>query len=264
MHSGGQKPQRLAITGAPLPSFHWQSSWKADSLENAEFPPLRSFKPLYAFDLEIKRTLHRLRKVRHTITPDSSSSNSIWNFENSNFTTDKSNVFEHQVAGSMENNDRTLKELATLDVVYQPWCIQCPPLEPAQSYELNFMVLQGRSSQALKGVSCGLFHDEAAGDTRGPHQDESVSILPGWGYKRLTVSVADFLQYLGRMFLEKFFSASRTATIRKEIYGIRQHSGETLHKYWKRFNKLCATCPHHQIREQLLIQYFNEGLMMID
>ncbi|RDY10373.1 hypothetical protein CR513_05107, partial [Mucuna pruriens] len=54
-----------------------------------------------------------------------------------------------------------------------------------------------------------------------------------------------------RMFLEKFFSASRTATIRKEICGIR-------------FNKLCATCPHHQISEQLLIQYFYEGLMMMD
>ncbi|RDX79412.1 hypothetical protein CR513_40168, partial [Mucuna pruriens] len=32
-----------------------------------------------------------------------------------------------------------------------------------------------------------------------------------------------------RMFLEKFFLAARTATIRKEICGIRQHSGETLH-----------------------------------
>ncbi|RDX96201.1 hypothetical protein CR513_21176, partial [Mucuna pruriens] len=52
-----------------------------------------------------------------------------------------------------------------------------------------------------------------------------------------------------RVFLEKFFLASRTATIKKEICGIRQHLGETLHK----FNKLCATCPHHQINEQLLI-----------
>ncbi|RDX82099.1 hypothetical protein CR513_37157, partial [Mucuna pruriens] len=34
-----------------------------------------------------------------------------------------------------------------------------------------------------------------------------------------------------RMFLEKFFPASRTVTIRKEICGIRQHTGETLHKY---------------------------------
>ncbi|RDX63756.1 hypothetical protein CR513_57780, partial [Mucuna pruriens] len=37
----------------------------------------------------------------------------------------------------MENNDRTLKELATQYVVYQPWCIQYPQLEPAQSYELK-------------------------------------------------------------------------------------------------------------------------------
>ncbi|RDX73886.1 hypothetical protein CR513_46433, partial [Mucuna pruriens] len=67
-----------------------------------------------------------------------------------------------------------------------------------------------------------------------------------------------------RTFLEKFFLASRTATTRKEICGIRQHTGETLHEYWERFNKLCATCPHHQISEQLLIQYFYEGLSMMD
>ncbi|RDX96576.1 hypothetical protein CR513_20751, partial [Mucuna pruriens] len=66
------------------------------------------------------------------------------------------------------------------------------------------------------------------------------------------------------IFLEKFFPASRTVTIRKEIFGIRQHTGETLHEYWERFNRLCATCPHHQISEQLLIQYFYEGLMMIN
>ncbi|RDX93402.1 hypothetical protein CR513_24339, partial [Mucuna pruriens] len=67
-----------------------------------------------------------------------------------------------------------------------------------------------------------------------------------------------------RTFLEKFFPASRTASIRKEICGIRQHTGETLHEYWERFNKLCATCPHHQISEQLLIQYFYEGLSLMD
>ncbi|RDX90788.1 hypothetical protein CR513_27293, partial [Mucuna pruriens] len=66
------------------------------------------------------------------------------------------------------------------------------------------------------------------------------------------------------IFLEKFFPASKTATIKKEIYGIRQQSGETLHEYWERFNKLCATCPHHQISEQLLIQYFYKGLSMMD
>ncbi|RDX74948.1 hypothetical protein CR513_45225, partial [Mucuna pruriens] len=65
-------------------------------------------------------------------------------------------------------------------------------------------------------------------------------------------------------FLENIFPASRIAAIRKEIYGIRQHTGETLHEYWEHLNKLCATCPHHQISEQLLIQYFYEGLAMLD
>ncbi|RDX98468.1 hypothetical protein CR513_18600, partial [Mucuna pruriens] len=65
-------------------------------------------------------------------------------------------------------------------------------------------------------------------------------------------------------FLEKFFPASRTTTIKKEIYGIRQHPRETLHEHWEKFNKCCAICPHHKISEKLLIQYFYEGLSMMD
>ncbi|RDY01489.1 hypothetical protein CR513_15176, partial [Mucuna pruriens] len=49
-----------------------------------------------------------------------------------------------------------------------------------------------------------------------------------------------------RMFLGKFFPASRTATIKREICGIRQHSGETLHEYWERFNKLQLAIGQHQ------------------
>ncbi|RDX69382.1 hypothetical protein CR513_51508, partial [Mucuna pruriens] len=37
----------------------------------------------------------------------------------------------------MENHDRTLKELTIPNVVYQPWCIKYPQLEPTQSYELK-------------------------------------------------------------------------------------------------------------------------------
>ncbi|RDY02749.1 hypothetical protein CR513_13771, partial [Mucuna pruriens] len=37
-----------------------------------------------------------------------------------------------------------------------------------------------------------------------------------------------------RMFLENFFPASKTTSIRKEICGIRQHNGETLYEYCKR------------------------------
>ena len=60
----------------------------------------------------------------------------------------------------------------------------------------------------------------------------------------------------------KFFPASRVAAIRKDIYGIRQQERENLHEYWERFKKLCASCPHHQINEHLLIQYFYEGLRL--
>ncbi|XP_011001629.1 PREDICTED: uncharacterized protein LOC105108855 isoform X2 [Populus euphratica] len=64
-----------------------------------------------------------------------------------------------------------------------------------------------------------------------------------------------------KIFLEKYFLVSRVANIRKEICGIRQFHRETLSEYWKRFEQLCIQCPHHQILDQLLIQYFYEGLM---
>ncbi|RDX71082.1 hypothetical protein CR513_49612, partial [Mucuna pruriens] len=197
-----------------------------------------SSEPLHAFDPQIERTLHHLRKARHIVTPDSSSSYSIWNSENSHFTTNVSNFSEHQEAGSMENNDRTLKELATPYVVYQSWCIQCPPLEPAQSYELksNLIHLLPKFhglAEALEGVPLGLFHDEAVGNTRRPHQNESVSILPRWSYKRLVLVLFNTWRDMKCMFLETFFPTSRTATIRKEICGIKQHFGDTLHEYWR-------------------------------
>ncbi|RDY06177.1 hypothetical protein CR513_09872, partial [Mucuna pruriens] len=69
-----------------------------------------------------------------------------------------------------------------------------------------------------------------------------------------------------RMFLEKFFLMSKTATIKKEICGTRQHSRETLYEYWERFNKLCATCPHHHISltmmDRSMIDVISGGAMM--
>ena len=41
-------------------------------------------------------------------------------------------------------------------------------------------------------------------------------------------------------------------------------NGETFCEHWERFNKLCATCPQHQITEQLSIQCFYEGLFPMD
>ncbi|RDX82015.1 hypothetical protein CR513_37246, partial [Mucuna pruriens] len=180
-------------------------------------------------------------------------------------------------AGQMENQNRTLKELATPDVVYQPWCIQYPQLEPAQTYELKsglihlfpkFHGLAGEDPHKHHKefhVVCSMIRPSGI-----PEDYIKMKAFPfsldgaakDWLY--LQPTLFNIWGDLKRTFLEKIFPTSRTATIRKEICGIRQHTRETLHEYWERFNKLYATCPHHQISEQLLIQYFYEGLSMMD
>ncbi|RDY03155.1 hypothetical protein CR513_13302, partial [Mucuna pruriens] len=55
-----------------------------------------------------------------------------------------------------------------------------------------------RPPQALKRISCGLFHNEVARDTRGLYQNEGVSIFLRWGCEGLAVSVVGSLQHLGR------------------------------------------------------------------
>ncbi|XP_026416486.1 uncharacterized protein LOC113311916 [Papaver somniferum] len=63
-----------------------------------------------------------------------------------------------------------------------------------------------------------------------------------------------------KVFLENF-PASKAATIRKAISGIEQIVGETLYDYWERYKKLLSSCPHHHISEQLIVQYFYDGML---
>ncbi|GJT13318.1 DNA-directed DNA polymerase [Tanacetum coccineum] len=67
-----------------------------------------------------------------------------------------------------------------------------------------------------------------------------------------------------QQFLKKKFLASRAANIRKDMSGICQFNGEMLYEYWESFKQLCASCPQHQVTDQLLIQYFYEGLLTMD
>ena len=64
-----------------------------------------------------------------------------------------------------------------------------------------------------------------------------------------------------RAFLEKFFPTSRVILLRKRISGIEQNQGESFPTYYERFKTLVASCPQHQIKEEMLIQYFYEGLL---
>ncbi|KAH6759776.1 hypothetical protein C2S51_016725 [Perilla frutescens var. frutescens] len=66
---------------------------------------------------------------------------------------------------------------------------------------------------------------------------------------------------MGRLFLERFFPTTRATSLRKEITGVRQKDSETLHEYWERFKRLCASCSQHGISELLLVHYLYEGLL---
>ncbi|CAL2266116.1 unnamed protein product [Prunus armeniaca] len=89
-----------------------------------------------------------------------------------------------------------------------------------------------------------------------------------WLYSLPSASITTWTA-LASKFLAKFFPAQKTNHIRKEIMGVQQLDGESFHEYWDRFQRLLASCPHHQIEDWLLMQYFYEGLldserMMVD
>nr|KYP41233.1 hypothetical protein KK1_037397 [Cajanus cajan] len=242
---------------------------------------------LHDFDPKIERTLyHRLRS-----RSSQNNNSSIVNFEvviNSTFnfqSCSNSDTFNFQSCSSSEtdskfdimanNRELTLKELVTPNVVYQPWCVQYP--DNQTNYELKsglihllpkFHGLAGEDPHKHLNefhVGCSTMRPQGV-----PEDHVKMKAFPfslddvakDWLYF-LPATITTWNQ-MKRLFLEKFFPASKTTTIRKEICGIRQLNGETLYEYWERFNKLCATCPQQQISEQLLIQYFYEGLTLMN
>ncbi|KAH9716295.1 hypothetical protein KPL71_021412 [Citrus sinensis] len=172
--------------------------------------------------------------------------------------------------------ERTLRELAELDLNQQPLCIQYVDLE------VNFELKSGLIHLLPK------FHGFAGEDPHKHLKEFHVvcSSMKPQGVTEEQIKLRafsfsvdglakDWLYYLPpgsittwnglkRQFLEKYFPASRAANIRKDICRIRQLPRETLYEYWERFKQLCASCPQHQISDQLLIQYFYEGLSLMD
>ena len=176
----------------------------------------------------------------------------------------------------MAANNRTLKELAAPDLDQQPLCIEYPNLDVA--FELKSgMIHLLPTFHGLAGEDPNKhlkeFHVVCSSMKPMGISEEQIK-LRAFPFS-LADSAKEWLYYLPsgtirtwnemkRLFLEKYFPASKAANIRKEICGIRQYNGESLYEYWERFKKLCASCPHHQISEQLLIQYFYEGLMPME
>ncbi|CAN6720947.1 unnamed protein product [Malus baccata var. baccata] len=84
-----------------------------------------------------------------------------------------------------------------------------------------------------------------------------------WLYELAPGTVISW-ESMKRAFLEKFFPTSRVILLRKRISGIQQDEGESFPTYYERFKSLVASCPQHQMKEELLLQYFYEGLLPIE
>ncbi|CAN6692431.1 unnamed protein product [Malus baccata var. baccata] len=84
-----------------------------------------------------------------------------------------------------------------------------------------------------------------------------------WLYELAPGTVISW-ESMKRAFLEKFFPTSRIILLRKKISGIQQEEGESFPTYYERFKSLVASCPQHQMKEELLLQYFYEGLLPLE
>lgn len=173
----------------------------------------------------------------------------------------------------MALNNRTLKELAAPTLEQQPLSIEYPQLKVAFEIKSGMIhILPTFHGFVGEDPNKHLkeFHVVCSNMKPIGISEEQVKL------RAFPFSLADnakeWLYYLPsgtittwnemkKLFFEKYFPTSKATNIRKEISGIRQQNGEILYEYWERFKKLCASCPHHQISEQLLIQYFYEGLL---
>ena len=84
-----------------------------------------------------------------------------------------------------------------------------------------------------------------------------------WLYE-LALGTVTSWENMKRAFLEKNFPTSRVILLRKRISGIQQNQGESFLAYYECFKTLVASCPQHRMKEELLIQYFYEGLLPIE
>ncbi|CAN6711680.1 unnamed protein product [Malus baccata var. baccata] len=84
-----------------------------------------------------------------------------------------------------------------------------------------------------------------------------------WLYELAPGTVTSW-ESMKRAFLEKIFPTSRVILLHKRIRGIQQNQGESFPTYYERFKTLVASCPQHQMKEELLLQYFYEGLLPIE
>lgn len=217
------------------------------------------------FDGDFERTLRRKKRHLEPSEPSSSS--------------EAESEFEEKEEEAMDN--RTLKELAAsgLDNA-TPLCIQYPTAAQGKTEEFELKSSLLHHIPKYHGLSMEdpnkhLKEFEVVCSSMTPvNVDGSILKMKAfpfslmdkakdWLYELAPGTVTSW-ESMKREFLEKFFPTSRIILLHKKISGIQQEEGGSFPTYYERFKSLVASCPQHQMKEELLLQYFYEGLLPLE
>ncbi|CAN6725365.1 unnamed protein product [Malus baccata var. baccata] len=232
---------------------------------------------IFDFDGDFERTLRRKKKVQESNLPSPEPELEEHEVEVEEEATAK---VEEEVP-TMAADNRTIKELSASGLANAaPLCIQYPRAAPEKTNEFELKSSLLHHIPKFHGLSMEdpnkhLKEFEIVCSSMTPvNVDSNILKMKAFPFSLLekakdwlyelapsTVTSWDSMQ---RAFLEKFFPTSRVILLRKKISGIQQSPGESFPSYYERFKSLVASCPHHQMKEELLLQYFYEGLLPLE
>ncbi|CAN6566300.1 unnamed protein product [Malus baccata var. baccata] len=219
------------------------------------------------FNNDFERDLRRKRRHPEPSEPSSSS--------------EAESEFEEVKEEVMAADNRTIKELSASGLTNAaPLCIQYPAAAQGKTDEFELKSSLLHHIPKYHGLSMEepnkhLKEFEVVCSSMTPiNVDGNILMMKAFPFSLLE-KAKDWLYELApgtvtswdsmkRAFLEKFFPTSRVILLRKRISGIQQDRGESFPSYYERFKSLVASCPHHQMKEELLIQYFYEGLLPME
>ncbi|KAM1216920.1 hypothetical protein ACFX2J_013150 [Malus domestica] len=219
------------------------------------------------FNDDLERDLRRKRRHPEPSEPSSSS--------------EAESEFEEVEEEVMAADNRTIKELSASGLTNAaPLCIQYPAAAQGKTdeFELKSSLLHHIPKYhglSMKDPNKHLKEFEVVCSSMTPRNvDGNILMMKAFPFSLLE-KAKDWLYELApgtvtswdsmkRAFLEKFFPTSRVILLRKRISGIQQNQGESFPSYYERFKSLVASCPQHQMKEELLIQYFYEGLLPME
>ncbi|XP_048431793.1 uncharacterized protein LOC125473261 [Pyrus x bretschneideri] len=231
----------------------------------------------FNFDDDFERTL---RKQKHQQNPNPPSSSSTSEFDEGGEEGEATTQVVEEVQTMVVDN-RTIKELSASGMGNAvPLCIQYPTAAEGKTEEFELKSSLLHHIPKFHGLSMEdpnkhLKEFEVVCSSMTPiNVDGSILKMKAFPFSlmdkakdwlfELSPGTVNSWESMKRAFLEKFFPIAKIILLRKRISGIQQNQGESFPSYYERFKSLVVSCPQHQMNEELLIQYFYEGLLPME